>query len=138
MRTSAALSLVLLVVGAYVSVSVSTPVSSANNHDIKKKLYETKEHYESKESHDSKELYEKKEHHGIKEKHEKEETLQSEKPEETESPLKPSEETHNGLCGPKHGSCPDKLCCSLHNECGVSTAHCNVYLGCKRKFGSCD
>lgn len=40
-------------------------------------------------------------------------------------------------CGPDHGKCPDNLCCSLHNQCGKSIAHCNVSLGCKRKWGVC-
>ena len=42
------------------------------------------------------------------------------------------------FCGPDHGKCPDDLCCSLHNECGKSIAHCNLSLGCKKKWGVCD
>lgn len=48
-----------------------------------------------------------------------------------------TEETAESECGPVHGKCPNDLCCSLHNECGKSTAHCNVSLGCKRKWGVC-
>ena len=40
-------------------------------------------------------------------------------------------------CGRGVGRCPGKLCCSLHNECGNTTYHCNVDLGCKRRWGTC-
>jgi len=40
-------------------------------------------------------------------------------------------------CGIGHGRCPTNHCCSLANTCGRSAAHCNVSLGCRRKFGSC-
>lgn len=48
-------------------------------------------------------------------------------------------------CGPEAGSCPSidgdsqgkKMCCSLHNQCGTDTEHCNISLGCKKAFGSC-
>ena len=43
----------------------------------------------------------------------------------------------DGQCGPKYGVCPPQSCCSLSNECGTTTAHCNVSLGCKRIYGSC-
>ncbi|KAK4036011.1 uncharacterized protein LOC116928964 [Daphnia magna] len=40
-------------------------------------------------------------------------------------------------CGPVHGKCPHEQCCSLRNECGNSTSHCNLSLGCKKKWGIC-
>lgn len=40
-------------------------------------------------------------------------------------------------CGPVHGKCPYEQCCSLRNECGNSTSHCNLSLGCKKKWGIC-
>nr|CAH0111325.1 unnamed protein product [Daphnia galeata] len=40
-------------------------------------------------------------------------------------------------CGPVHGKCPYDQCCSLRNECGNSTSHCNLSLGCKKKWGIC-
>jgi len=55
----------------------------------------------------------------------------------TQATPEDAEESPESECGPVHGKCPNNLCCSLHNECGQSTAHCNVSLGCKRKWGVC-
>ena len=48
-----------------------------------------------------------------------------------------SSEDSGHECGPVHGKCKFGQCCSLHNECGNSTHHCNMSLGCKRKWGVC-
>lgn len=54
-----------------------------------------------------------------------------------DSEVSKAEEPKVSYCGLQYGKCPDDLCCSLHNECGNSIAHCNVSLGCKRKWGVC-
>jgi len=48
-----------------------------------------------------------------------------------------SSETSGHECGLVHGKCPQNKCCSMHNECGTTIYHCNLSLGCKKKWGRC-
>ena len=43
----------------------------------------------------------------------------------------------DGQCGPGYGNCRRNQCCSLDKKCGTTAAHCNVSLGCRRKYGVC-
>ncbi|KAH6581138.1 hypothetical protein BASA50_001587 [Batrachochytrium salamandrivorans] len=42
---------------------------------------------------------------------------------------------NSAQCGPKHGRCADKYCCSARGFCGRSLRHCQV--GCQINFGHC-
>jgi len=42
----------------------------------------------------------------------------------------------NGLCGHKHGMCPNGKCCSKDGRCGKTKFFCG--FGCQSKFGRCD
>merc|ERR1711928_183114 len=43
----------------------------------------------------------------------------------------------DGQCGKGFGNCRRNQCCSLDQKCGTTAAHCNVDLGCRRKYGVC-
>ena len=43
----------------------------------------------------------------------------------------------NERCGKDYGSCLPGYCCSRHNYCGLSDAHCLSSQGCQSKYGKC-